>query len=164
MRNPLDAVISRSLTGFVRDLAEGNWTGRREREMVSLFVFGHLLREVAPGGFIHDTTQIGIEVPVPQVARSAHSKMQVCKDVVIWPKPLMTCWDTDGNPTVGPAAILEWKLDEESRRDIDWLQAFSKQHLHFIGYAVVARPRSGAFILSCARIENGRVAGNWLRL
>jgi len=95
--NNLDEVIRSSLSSLVAGFSANNWTGRREREVVSLFCFGHLLRECRPDSFLHDAAQISIEVAVPQLAGQigrtgkSTSKDQVCKDVVIWPRPRMTC-------------------------------------------------------------------------
>lgn len=69
------------------EMPSGSETIRREREAESLFVFGHLLREVDPGGFLRDPAQIGIEFPVPQLVAGATGaitsrsscKRQVCK-------------------------------------------------------------------------------------
>ena len=63
----LDSIASRSLTSLARELSGGNWNGRREREVVSLFCFGHLLRQCTLGGVLHDPAQISIEVAVPQI-------------------------------------------------------------------------------------------------
>lgn len=78
----------------------------------------------------------------------------------------MTCWDKLGNPTVPPAAILEWKYDEKSvyQNDIDWLKAFSAIYPLFVGYAVTVNPRTRKFRLSCTRIENGCAQEEWLHL
>jgi len=61
----IDDIVRRALVSFATQDLNGSWTGRREREAVSLFVFGHLLREVDPTGFLCDPAQIGIEYPVP---------------------------------------------------------------------------------------------------
>lgn len=105
----IDEIVKLSLTTLAEDIASG-WTGRREREVVSLFCFGHLLRHCRPGSFLSDPTQIGIEVAVLQIPSQtaltgkAGSKEQVCKDIVIWPKARMTCWDDAGRPTVNRPA------------------------------------------------------------
>ena len=161
----LDDIIRRALSSFAAEALDGSWNGRREREAVSLFVFGHLLRHVGPSSFLHDPTQIGIEVPVPQVvietnesnARGSARKLQVCKDVVIWPRPRMTCWDSEGKATVAPAAILEWKFNfpYNYHPDLVWLKEFSIVYPGFIGYSVTANPPGRDFKLSCIRIADG---------
>ncbi len=122
----LDNAIRQSLTEFASSSLSSDWQGRREREAISLFAFRHLLAQVRPGSALHDLAQITIECPVPQVAE--HGKAQVCKDLVIWPRPAMTCWDSDGMPRVAPSAIVEWKfcIRHMSAYDIKWLQAFSR--------------------------------------
>src|SRR5215475_1953406 len=105
----LDKLVRSALTNLVKDVSTNVWSGQREREVVSLFCFGHLLKECRSGGFLQDFTQVGIEVPVPQIAEQAaftgkaSSKEQVCKDIVIWSKPRMTCWDSSGNATIRPS-------------------------------------------------------------
>lgn len=67
----IDDLIRSTLSSLTDELSTVEWTGRREREVISLFCFGHLLRECRPGAFLHDPTQIGIEVAVPQVSEQA---------------------------------------------------------------------------------------------
>lgn len=170
----LDNILHRTLLSFAAEALDGSWTGRREREAVSLFVFGHLLREVNPMGFLRDPAQIGIEFPVPQldvvkvtaISGRTGSKLQVCKDVVIWSKPRMTCWDSKGCPTVAPSAILEWKFNAPAvyGPDVAWLQSFSATHSGFVGYAITANPPGGRFKLSCTRVEEGEIEPEWLFL
>ncbi len=169
--NDLDAVIRSSLSSLVSGFSADNWTGRREREVVSLFCFGHLLRECRPESFLHDATQISIEVAVPQLTGQigrtgkSTSKDQVCKDVVIWPGPRMTCWNSDGKPTVRPISVIEWKHNEGviPGYDVDWLREFSATAEDFVGYAVSTNhggPHN--FRLSCTRIHRGEVQFEWL--
>ena len=167
----IDTLIRSSLCSLVEDISTSDWTGRREREVVSLFCFGHLLRECRPDTFLHDVTQISIEVAVPQVTGQVGrtgkptSKVQVCKDVVIWPRPRMTCWDAEGNSTVRPTSIIEWKHNEGVvyAYDVDWLREFSAGAEDFVGYAVSTnhgRPHN--FRLSCTRIHRGEAQSEWL--
>jgi hypothetical protein len=167
----IDGLIRSSLSSLVDDISSSGWTGRREREVVSLFCFGHLLQQCKPDTFLHDVTQISIEVAVPQVigqvgrTGKATSKVQVCKDVVIWPTPRMTCWDAGGNPTVRPTSIIEWKHNEGVvyAYDVDWLREFSAGAEDFVGYAVSTnhgRPHN--FRLSCTRIYRGEAQSEWL--
>ena len=169
--NNLDEVIRSSLSSLVAGFSANNWTGRREREVVSLFCFGHLLRECRPDSFLHDAAQISIEVAVPQLAGQigrtgkSTSKDQVCKDVVIWPRPRMTCWDSDGKPTVRPISVIEWKHNEGaiSEYDVDWLREFAAATEDFVGYAVSTNHGGPhRFRLSCTRIHCGEVQSGWL--
>ena len=167
----IDKLIRSSLTSLVEDISAGDWTGRREREVVSLFCFGHLMRECRPDTFLHDVTQISIEVAVPQVTGQvgrtgkATRKVQVCKDVVIWPRPRMTCWDSEGNATVRPTSVIEWKHNEGVvwAYDVDWLREFSADREDFVGYAVSTNHgRPNNFRLSCTRVYRGEAQSEWL--
>ena len=137
----IDSLMRLSFSSLIEDVSAADWTGRREREVVSLFCFGHLLRHCRPGTFLHDPAQVAIEVAVPQVAGQARrtgkatSKGQVCKDIVLWPRPRMTCWDAAGAPTVRPAGVIEWKHDEVdvSAYDVAWLAEFSVGARDLIG-------------------------------
>ncbi len=167
----IDALMRSSLPSLVEDISAADWTGRREREVVSLFCFGHLVRHCRPGAFLHDPTQIAIEVAVPQVdsqtsfSGRAASKLQVCKNVVLWPGPRMTCWDAAGAPTVMPASVIEWKhgVGEASGHGVEWLTAFSARLDDFVGYAVCTnRGGTQASRLSCARVYQGQVQPRWM--
>lgn len=163
-----DGIIRNSLSNFVDEYLDGSWTGQREREAVSTFVFGSLLEAVDTDGFLHDPTQIGIEVPVPQVTRPdedpSGKKSQVCKDLVIWHEPQTTCWDSQGNPTTVPALILEWKFSttEVSEYDVNWLKAFTGKYADCHGYAVTANQPGSTFRLSCTKVAGGKTEPEWL--
>ncbi|MBK7974143.1 MAG: hypothetical protein IPK07_12990 [Deltaproteobacteria bacterium] len=163
-RRLLDDLIRDSLTEFVESVSASGWRGR-EREAVSLFAFGHLVPRCGPGNLLESPTQIGIEVAVPQHP-GARAKRQVCKDLVLWPLPAMTCWDQPGRPTRRPIAILEWKTRGRmvSSSDVEWLTAFSRTSSHFVGYALRFDRTGRAFRLSCTRIHAGAVTPDWLRL
>ncbi len=166
----MDDIIRRSLTSFAAEALASDWRGRREREAVSLFAFGHLLREVRAEGALYDPAQITIEFPVPQVTGRdgvpASTKSQVCKDLVIWSHPGMTCWDEAGKPTVPPAAILEWKfgLPTVYEPDVEWLQAFTKLYPETVGYAITANRPGGGLLLECVRVAEGVAEREWLRV
>ena len=170
---PIDEVIKVSLTSFFDDLRQGSWTGRRERESISLYVFSHLLEQCKPNSVLYDGAQIGIEVAVPQIPRDIYGKLsggikpkeQVCKDVVIWPEPKMTCWDSNGKPTVFPLAILEWKFNEKRPTDWDteWLKTYSFSQPDFVGYAVHIDRLAQRVKLKCKRFHRGEIE-NWLAL
>ena len=174
MIGEIDCFVKASLTTLADELAGKSWTGRREREMVSLFCFGHLVRHCRPGNFLADPAQIAIEVAVPQVSAqqalsgSDASKLQVCKDIVIWPQPRMTCWDPDGNPTIRPSSIIEWKHGQKdtevSDDNVRWLCEFSAKSDDFVGYALCSNwPGRGAR-LSCTRVFRGDAQPRWLHI
>jgi hypothetical protein len=105
MISELDLIIRQSLKDLVDDVFDRPWFGR-EREVVSLYAFGHLQRYCREGGVLSDPTQIVLEGAVPQLP-GPNRKQLVCKDLVIWPKPRMTCWNEEQEPAHYPIAIVE---------------------------------------------------------
>jgi len=169
----IDRVVRQSLASLVEDVSTNGWSGRRERELVSLFCFGYLVRCCVPGTFLNDAAQIGIEMAVPQITAQAklagrpNSKRTVCKDIVIWPEPRMSCWDAHGSPVIRPRAIIEWKHNagKVSQFDVEWLRAFSSESEAFVGFAVSTnRVRGGTFSLACTRTHSGRTEPDWLSI
>jgi hypothetical protein len=154
------------------ELHKRPWAGRREREIVSLFCFGHLLPHCRTSTVLADPTQIAIEVAVPQVIGQRlftgkdSQKDQVCKDIVIWRTPRATCWDVEGTPTVHPLSVLEWKHNARgpSTYDLRWLLAYSSTVREFVGYAVCTKWPPDGFTLLCARVHMGEANHQWLRL
>jgi hypothetical protein len=126
-------IIERSLHGLDKFLKESDWKGR-ENEVVNLFAHGFLAREVKDEGPLTSLSQVAIEVAVPQVTGSY--KKYVRKDLVIWPRPLMTAWSEDSLPAV----IMEWKRDAPSAcaQDIEWLSVFTGRHPQTLGVSVCA--------------------------
>ena len=168
----IDAIVAQSLQSLARELSGGAWKGRREREVISLFCFGHLLSHCRPASLLYDPAQLAIEVAVPQIpgqrglTGKPGNKTQVCKDIVIWPQPRMTCWDNDGKATVRPLSVIEWKHNEKAvpTYDMSWLCAFSSEHPEFIGYAVCTRHPAQGFTLSCTRVFLGQHTDRWLHI
>lgn len=165
-----DETVCLALTAFADHELDGSWSGKREREAVSLFSFGALTQQAQPYGPLSDPRQIGLEVPVPQVVLdnedAERKKNQVCKDVVIWPEPRMTCWDSSNDPTVPPAAIIEWKFDRASiyDDDVEWLEAFTTEYPNCVGYAVSANQPSSRFTLSCTRVSTQQRQPEWIHV
>lgn len=168
----LEAAVRASLESLADELKAGEWRGRREREVVSLFCLGHLIRRCRPGSALFDPAQISIEVAVPQIdgqrelTGRSHSKSQVCKDIVIWARPRMVAWDGEGVASVPPMSVIEWKHNESrvSEYDMSWLREFSALHSDFVGYAVCTNNPARSFTLSCTRIANGRAYERWLHI
>jgi hypothetical protein len=170
----LDTVVRQSLESIAAELSSGTWKGRREREIVSLFCFGHLLSKCRPGSILHDPTQICVETPVPQIAGPGQRKPSgkraakevVCKDIVIWPRPRMVCWDDTGKGTVRPLSVIQWKHDQGgvSKNDTSWLQEFSQRHGDFAGFAIATNGRAESFALSCTRVFLGQLVQPWMRI
>ena len=170
MTHALDLVLENAFSSLANTFQD-TWNGKREREIVSLFCFGHLIHQCKPKSFLHDPTQIGIEVPVPQIESQlslsglTSAKTQVCKDIVIWPHPRMTCWDNSGLPTIAPTGVIEWKHNKKrvSNYDVQWLIKFSQNRPDFVGYVVCTQDKSFRdFRLSCSRILGGRVEHQWI--
>src|SRR4051794_18797571 len=65
VKRELDDVLGHALTTFSQAIHEGGWRGRREREAVSYFAFGHLVPLCRSGQSLHHPAQIGLEVAVP---------------------------------------------------------------------------------------------------
>lgn len=170
----LDKIVARSLSRFVDAINRDKWSGRREREAISLYVLAHLQREVRRGGVLHDVRQIGIEMPVEQIDAAKQReisggkgkpKADVAKDLLIWPKPQMTTWSPEGKSLHAPLAILEWKMGSLSpyEYDVRWLEEYSRSHAKFTGYAVcIRRSKEGMFSLSVARVKKGKREVNWI--
>ena len=146
---------------FVRQVEEFSWAGR-ENEAVSLFAFGCLLRHMGPKHFLRDARQIGINVAVPQLRRPKRKRL-VCKDLVLWPEPGMTCSGPSGARGMAPAAILEWKRATAvaprlySEADLEWLGEFTREYRDTVGYAVTLGRHGEKPIVRCARVVNGRL-------
>lgn len=161
MSNPLDPIVTQSLSSFAEELIATGWYGR-EREVVSYYAIGHLIRLCRPGTILHDPTQVGIEVAVPQLG-GGDKKAQVCKDLVIWPRPHMTCWDVERQPTVAPLAVIEWKANMPSiyGPDVEWLKAFTGRWPGTVGYAITVDLQRRQFLMSCTRVEAGVSQPDW---
>ncbi len=165
----LDLIIRSAAEEFVAAVFSSRWRGR-EREAISLFAFGHLLRRCAAGSILSHPTQIAIEACVPGVPQ-LNPKGRVNKDLVIWPSPSMSLWDESWHEVHVPLAVLEWKVFREatkppslSRYDLDWLQKFSAGRAEFIGYAVWLDLAQRIHRFTAARVQNGRVDERWLVL
>jgi hypothetical protein len=160
----LDDIIQHSLEEFVKDIFSNHWYGK-EREAISLYAFGYLLRHCQSDGVLYDPRQIGIEVRVPKPTQLG-KKVEICKDLVIWQKPSMTCWNGEKKARNYPLAVLEWKTNEPnvSTYDVKWLRAFSADSPKFIGYAICLNLSERNFRLTCTRVQSGSAKKDWLVL
>lgn len=160
---------------MLQELSTSTWYGR-ERELVSLFVLGHLVPLCSANSILQKPTQIGIEVAVPQLkGRSGkRKKSRVCKDVVIWPKPSMTCWGHHGSERCYPLAVLEWKSlnrndcrtvcakkRHEHTTDLRWLTAMSSLASPFVGYAILVDQQKSPVHITAARVCRGEITEDW---
>jgi hypothetical protein len=166
----LDQIIQRAAKEFVSAVFSQPWWGR-EREAISLFAFGYLLRQCAAGSVLFDPRQIAIEACVPGVPE-LNPKNRVNKDLVIWPSPAMTFWEYGGKEGNEPLAVMEWKVyrpdtrpPSPSKHDLEWLAEFSAHRPNFIGYAVgldLDKTRPNRF--TAVRIQDGQADAGWLEL
>lgn len=161
----LDKILIEALQEFKKGINKDDWIGR-ENEAVNLFTFSYLLKKIKPSSVLFDSGQIGIEVAVPQLNldKEKNNKKQVRKDLVIWSKPGMTCFDNNKNPVNYPMAILEWKFkgfrekqrnkDEQFKCDINWLKKYSLNS-NILGYAVMVNCIKKGYTLKVVRVVNG---------
>ena len=170
MQNELEAVLAAALTAFHRRIVVTGWRGR-EREAVSLFAFAELAAACRDDGPLFDAAQIGIEVAVPQIPGTG--KRQVCKDLVIWPRPGMTCWDHDRVPSLAPSAIIEWKANgfpnarsgsRNRSADRQWLSECTQIHPSTLGFVAVLLFRDTGVAMRVDRVTAGQITDDWLHL
>jgi len=170
MLKHIDTIVRDSLTEFVAHVFGSSWKGR-EREAVSLYAFGFLQKQIRKGGILRHPTQIGIEVTVPS-KKSLNPKERVCKDLVLWRAPNMTCWNADWKVVNFPMMIMEWKVfrlrssrPQISKRDADWLKKYSAFCPSvFVGYAVSLDLLQRRFRIAVTRTEGGSSDDHWLEL
>lgn len=171
----IDTVIRRALDSLVHDLNRKPWQGR-ERELISLFAFQHLLRIGAISRPALKPGQIGIEVAVPQHRPhgGGRRKANVCKDLVIWPAERMTTWMGSDSKPVYPLAVLEWKtfndvgvrervaaIRREAEADVAWLKRATAIAPTMRGYGVLVDLRTRPVVLHCRIFSGGQPAGEW---
>lgn len=164
----LDRLIRETLTAFSEDLDGCSWWGK-EHDFVNRYAHGFLMARCSPRSFLKHPTQIGIEVGVAQP--KGFLRPAARKDLVIWPKPWMSCWSQSWQAENHPIAVLEWKVKAKprelrcDRHDENWLTAFSKLQPEFVGYAVtLSRTRPAAQKMCVTRFQRGSVDRNWLTL
>lgn len=171
----IDTIIHGALDSLVSDLSGRPWRGR-ERELVSLFAFQHLLPVGAISRPALKPGQIGIEVAVPQHRPHGgrHRKANVCKDLVIWPAERMTTWMGSDSTPAYPLAAMEWKTlndigvaervaakRREAEADAEWLKRATAIAPTMRGYGVLVDLRKRPVALSCRIFGGGRLAGEW---
>jgi hypothetical protein len=159
MVDNMDAAIRRALEGLIEDRHVVDWHAK-EHDWVNYFVFRHLLQQCTSVGPLSDPAQIGIEVSVPQPP--GYTRPVVCRDIVVWEKPGMSCWEPGWIPTRHPLAIVEWKTHRPGRRNRDvpkereWLRAYSQWQPTVTCYAVSVEVDRRWPILTCTRFFRNR--------
>lgn len=169
LMSELDAPIDAAARLFVSDVfGEPRWRGR-EHEAVSHFA-DFLRGQCQERTPLYDPGQIVIQGCVPGV-RGLNPKGRVNKDLVLWPKPRMSCWNAEWSPSNIPMAVLEWKVfrlptsrPTMSTHDLEWLSAFSCKHPEFVGYAISLDLNARQWRLRIDRVRSGSSDAAWLRL
>ncbi|HEX8174073.1 MAG TPA: hypothetical protein VF543_03020 [Pyrinomonadaceae bacterium] len=173
--NEIDRIVQASLVEFVEDVFRSFWNGR-EREAVSLYVLGYLQKQCGEDKLLREPTQIGIEAAVPSSPK-LNSKGRVCKDLVLWREPKMTCWNERWEAVNPPLSIMEWKVfrlpsskAQVYPQDVAWLKSYATLFPSmfvghpFVGYAVALDLLQRNFRLSVTRVESGEAWDKWLEL
>ena len=145
-----------ALESLLPDLAAAPWYVR-ERDVVNLFVFGHLVPQFRTAQM--DIRQIAIEVPVQVLPESPKEKPSVYADIVVWPHSRATVWRK-----CKPLARIEWKniscrtkkaahLEGQHQKDILHLKRNS--HLASVSFALLTARHGGIVEIRCKRIVPG---------
>lgn len=136
----LDRLLKKAFPQFVADIRKDGWQGK-ERDCVNRFAMGYLVGACGDHHFLKRPTQIGIEMPVGK-PRGVGVNKSLPKDLVIWRKPGVTCWDDDWCPKTAPLAVIEWKTSrgtkggQKASHERAWLRAFARSNEKSVGYAV----------------------------
>ena len=126
--NPIatfEGLFRAALQSLLPDLADAPWYVR-ERDVVNLFVFGHLVPQFRAKNL--DTRQIAIEVLVQKVRESDREKVARYADIVVWPHNKATIWRA-----CKPLVQIEWKNISCREKDPGKLK---RQHKQDIGYLI----------------------------
>lgn len=170
MHKALDQLVEQSLRRFARVALKEPWHGK-EQDWVNRYAHGTLLKYCDPAGPLHDASQIGIEVGIPQPPdRTEKMKSAVRRDLIIWDKPESTCWDSDWKPVRHPLAILEWKVHRPGHRnpkvqkERKWLRWYCGWQQNVVAYAVEIDTAKNPIVLKCARFLGKSENESWLIL
>ncbi len=174
----LESQLRQAFSEFSRTLSalQEQQSFARERELVTWFTIGALLPQVAEGEVLSDPLQVGIEVACPQRVTDTNRRKHpdVCKDIVIWPRPYDVTWDEDGLPSHAPLAVIEWKVpvrkdspsaetrkrSERDGRDHAWLAWFVNQGGGAEAYSVWCNLRVPGPLEVC-RFTKGEMNAAW---
>ena len=169
----VDALIRETLDAFTRDLFEHpEWKGK-EHDYINRYVHGFLLARCPASTFLYHPTQVGIEVGVkwpPGIGVKNSSR----KDIVIWPKPWMSCWkEVNGKyrPFYAPTVVMEWKVVRAGQKvrphlgDRKWLSGFAKKWPDSLGYMVtMTREPVSTGRIVVARFHDAHIKHDWFLL
>lgn len=154
--NPIgtfETLFDAALTSLLAELAGAPWHVR-EREVVNLFVFGHLVPQFRDEHL--DIRQLGIEAPILKAPESSREKRGKYADIVVWPHGNATIWRT-----CKPLAHIEWKhiscreknprqQERDHKRDILYLER--DRQCAYVNYAVLTDQRDGNVEICCTRV------------
>lgn len=157
-----DALLRVALASLLPDLAAAPWYVR-EREVVNLFVFRHLIPQFQTENL--DIGQLGIEVPVLKIRESPKAKLGKSADILVWSHSKATIWQR-----CKPLVHVEWKniscrennpdeLKRQYKRDIRYLH--NNRRSVCVSYAVLTDQRDRCVDLCCKRIVDGREPENF---
>lgn len=163
----LDTLLRSTLKEFAAHLDAVPWHGK-EHDCVNRFAHGFLIPRCQAGSALSHATQVGIEIGVAQPP-AFRTRPTARKDLVIWPHPWMSSWDSKWNPVNHPLVVMEWKAIRVgvpfrgSQRDREWLSAFARWKPSCLGYSVVVSagdsPRQR---LAVSRFQSTEVDDGWL--
>ncbi|MBV1881875.1 MAG: hypothetical protein KUG82_09595 [Pseudomonadales bacterium] len=164
----IETIIKSSLSDFYSDVKVNKWIGR-EREAVSHFVTAHLINQVKKNTIFHSLSQAVIEGAVQQWDKTP--KKQVNKDLLIWPTPGMTTWNSKWESKHAPIAILEWKVHRKRKKftsfhghDVEWLEWFTKENKGTFGFVVALDILTDNVALNAGFVQNGKTNTEWLSI
>lgn len=157
---PLLSVVRRTLSLFALEIRLGHWYGK-EREAVSYYAFGFLVRACKRGTELHDPGQIAIESRIP--GGPLNVKNEVCKDLAVWKKPGANCWNETRESVHYPMLVMEWKVGRErfSPYDLEHLKSLTAHAPGMTGVAVTLQ-MGERYLLRAALVTNGTVQEDWL--
>ena len=165
----IDLLVRDALAAFTDDFTSSQWWGK-EHDCVNRFVHGFLFPQGFKSSVFSNATQIGIEVGVA-TPPGVGTRDAARKDVVIWPAPWMSCWNSEWQPVNHPVAVMEWKLVRTRGSlkchpyDRKWLSAFAQWRPGFVGYSITLNRQRGEKERICVtRFHQDRVDEGWLRL
>lgn len=151
-----EILIEKSLMELDYFLRNSDWFGR-ENEIINLFAHKFLTRYSGKPP-LKSLTQIGIEVSVKQIQDTNNGKKFVRKDLVLWSEEDQTVWSKNKSTYNMPAAIIEWKINNESscEYDIDWLSEYTSENTSCVGYSVCVHTNRNKHIVF-VKVKEGQI-------
>jgi hypothetical protein len=152
-----DRMFRDALETLLSDLAKAPWYVR-EREIVNLFVFRHLIPEFQRRNL--DISQLGIEVPVLKSPKAPKEKLGKYADIVVWPHTKATRWHL-----CRPLVHIEWKTTSCRERHPPGLERGHQGDIRRLmdnresvgrSYAVLTTWRDGYVDVRCTQIREGK--------